>query len=647
MQKLFITSKIKSLKTKLILNTIPVVVLTALLSLGVGVYSSYQGLTQNVNSDLTSMGQILTESITHGLDNMKSSLQSVASSNTLGAPGLNEPAIANLLEQQRSSYGYESLSLVSRDGKIVSADPHLNGKSVADQAYFQAALTGKTYFSEPMKDLNGNFRVIACTPISNDNFKGVLMATMDAHVYSSFIQNVVVGKTGSAFIINKDGVLIGNIAPEKIDQRKTAEIYKYADLTQSGITIYSYSTGDRICYHAPLPGTDGWSFGIVAPIKEMTSSIEYTIIGLLISSVVCILLGVLFTRTTARSIANPITLVCRRLEQLAEGDLHSETADIRAQDETGILSDSLKKTVLSLRGYMDEITHVLHEVSTGNLLVKPELEYNGDFVPIRESLDNITQSLHESMSAINQASDQVASGSEQLATGAQSLALGSTEQASSIEELSSAISEIAEYVKVNAQNAGGASESAEDVRAKIEVSNQYMKDMVEAMSRINSSSDEIEKIVKTIEDISFQTNILALNAAVEAARAGSAGKGFAVVADEVRNLATKSAHAVKDTALLIGHSREQVEKGTVIAGDTEQALTKVVQSIRVVADNVEQISEASLHQSERIDQVTQSMNQISGVVQTNSATAEESAAASEELSGQAQILKELVEKFRL
>ena len=279
--------------------------------------------------------------------------------------------------------------------------------------------------------------------------------------------------------------------------------------------------------------------------------------------------------------------------------------------------------------------------------MKPELEYNGDFVPIRESLDNITQSLHESMSAINQASDQVASGSEQLATGAQSLALGSTEQASSIEELSSAISEIAEYVKVNAQNAGGASESAEDVRAKIEVSNRYMKDMVEAMSRINSSSDEIEKIVKTIEDISFQTNILALNAAVEAARAGSAGKGFAVVADEVRNLATKSAHAVKDTALLIGHSREQVEKGTVIAGDTEQALTKVVQSIRVVADNVEQISEASLHQSERIDQVTQSMNQISGVVQTNSATAEESAAASEELSGQAQILKELVEKFRL
>lgn len=647
MRKLALTRKIKSLKFKLILNTIPVVVLTALLSLAVGVYSSYQGLTENVNSDLTAMGEVLTESITNGMNNMKTSFQSVALSNSLGTPGLTETQIKTILAQQKDSLGYKTLSLVGTDGRIVSSDADLNSKNISDQEYFKEALSGKTYFSEPMKDINGNFCVIACTPISNSNFKGVLMATMDSYIYSPFIQNVVVGKTGSAFIINKDGVLIGNIDPKKIDQQKTAEIYKYADLTKSGITIYSYSTGDRICYHAPLPGTNGWSFGIVAPIKEMTSSINFTIIGLLISSILCILLGVLFTRATAKSIANPITSVCRRLEQLADGDLHSDTIEVNAQDETGILADSLKKTVLSLRGYIAEITHVLHEVSDGNLLVKTELEYNGDFVPIQESLENITISLHESMTSINQASDQIASGSEQLATGAQSLAMGSTEQASSIEELSTAISEIAENVKVNAQHAGDASERVLEVRSKIEVSNQYMKDMVDSMSKINDSSNEIEKIVKTIEDISFQTNILALNASVEAARAGSAGKGFAVVADEVRNLATKSAQAVKDTALLINHSREQVEKGTVIADNTEQALAEVVQSIQVVTDNVEQISAASSHQSERIDQVTENVNQISGVVQTNSATAEESAAASEELSSQAQVLKELVEKFEL
>lgn len=647
MKKRLALSKLKSLKTKMILCTVPVVVLTAILSLAVGVYSSYQGLTKNVNSDLTSMGEILTESITNGLSNMENTFQSIATSNTISTSGLTAEQVANVLSQKKDSLGYESLSLVKTDGTIVSKDADLNGKNVADQEYFKNALSGKTFFSEPMNDASGKFSVIACTPISNANFNGILMATMDANVYSPFIQKIVVGNTGSAFIINKDGVLIGNIDPAKVTQKKTAEIYKYADLTKSGITIYAYSTGDRICYHAPLPGTDGWSFGIVAPVKEMTSSINYTILGLLISSVVCILLGIFFSMFAAKSIANPITLVCRRLELLAAGDLHSDVVEVDTKDETGILADSLNKTVLTLRSYIEEITHVLHEVSNGNMRVKTEQEFDGDFVPIKDSLENITQSLRESMSSINQASEQIASGAEQLAVGAQSLAQGSTEQASSIEELSSAITEIAENVKVNAQHAGEASERVEDVHTKVEVSNQYMKDMVEAMANINDSSNQIEKIVKTIEDISFQTNILALNASVEAARAGTAGKGFSVVADEVRNLASKSADAVKDTAKLIGNSRQQVEKGTVIADNTEKALQEVVQSIQVVSENVGQISKASTHQADRIDQVTQSVNQISGVVQTNSATAEESAAASEELSGQSQVLKELVERFEL
>lgn len=647
MKKRLALSKIRSLKTKMIFCTVPVVVLTAVLSLIVGVYSSYQGLTKNVNSDLTSMGEILTESITNGMNNMENTFQSVAVSNTISTSGLTPDQVAIALNGKKDSLGYESLSLVTTDGKIVSKDAALNGKSVADQEYFKNALSGKTFFSEPMNDPSGKFSVIACTPISNANFNGVLMATMDANVYSPFIQNIVVGKTGSAFIINKDGVLIGNIDPKKVTQKKTAEIYKYADLTKSGITIYAYSTGDRICYHAPLPNTDGWSFGIVAPVKEMTSSINYTILGLVISSIVCILIGIFFAMFAAKSIANPITLVCRRLELLSAGDLHSDVVEVNAKDETGILADSLNQTVLNLRSYIEELTHVLREVANGNLRVKTEQEYDGDFVPIKESLDNITESLRESMSSINQASEQIASGAEQLAVGAQSLAQGSTEQASSIEELSSAITEIGEHVRVNAQHAGEASERVEDVHTKVEVSNQYMKDMVEAMAKINDSSNQIEKIVKTIEDISFQTNILALNASVEAARAGTAGKGFSVVADEVRNLATKSAEAVKDTAQLIDNSRQQVEKGTVIADSTEKALQEVVQSIQVVSENVDQISKASTHQAGRIDQVTQSVNQISGVVQTNSATAEESAAASEELSGQSQVLKELVERFEL
>ncbi|MPM30024.1 hypothetical protein SDC9_76566 [bioreactor metagenome] len=639
--------KMKSLKSKLVLCTVSIVILTAALNLVIGTFSSYQGLTQNVNSDLTSMGTILTESISHGLENMQTQLKSLAQSDEIGAAGLTEDQIINILDQDKDSLGYKTLSLVKTDGTIISKDSDLNNQNISDQVYFQSAAQGETYFSVPMNDPAGNFCIIACTPISSANFSGVLMATLDPYSYSPFIQDVVVGKTGSAFIIDKDGVLIGNISSQKIDDHKTAEVYKYADLTQSGITIYSYSTGDRICYHAPLPGTDGWSFGIVAPIAEMTASIHYTIIGLVSSSIFCIICAIVIALLAAKSIVNPITYVCRRLELLSVGDLHSETVDIHSDDETGILAESLNKTVLSLRGYIEEITNVLSEVSRGNMRIETQIEFDGDFLPIKESLENITKSLDASLISISQASEQIASGSEQVASGAQLLSQGATEQAASIEELSSTMEEIAENIKTNAKHAGQANEKVDDVRTQINESNQHMNDMLNAMAKIDQSSNEIEKIVKTIEDISFQTNILALNAAVEAARAGAAGKGFAVVADEVRNLAAKSAEAVKGTTLLINNSREQVEKGAVVANSTAKALQAVVASMEAVSDNVEQISKVSSQQSNKIEQVSLSVNQISNVVQTNSATAEESAAASEELSGQAQMLKELVAKFQL
>jgi len=639
--------KINSLKSKLILCTVSIVALTAVFSLVIGTFASYKGLTGNVNSDLTSMGTILTESISHGLENMQTQLKSLAKFDEIGVAGLSENQIISILDQEKDSLGYQTLSLVSKDGRIISKDSGLNNQSISDQVYFQDAAKGDTYFSVPMEDPAGNFCIIACTPISNANFSGVLMATLDPYSYSPFIQNVVVGKTGSAFIIDQDGVLIGNISSQKIDDHKIAEVYKYADLTQSGITIYSYSTGDRICYHAPLPGTDGWSFGIVAPIAEMTSSIQYTILGLIASSVFCIICGIIVALLAAKSIVNPITFVCRRLELLAIGDLHSDTVDIHSNDETKILADSLNKTVLSLRSYIEEITRVLSEVSLGNMRIKTQIEFDGDFLPIKESLENITKSLDESLLSISQASQQIASGAEQVSSGAQLLAQGATEQAGSVEELSSTMEEIAENIKTNAKHAGQANEKVDDVRIQINESNQHMNDMLKAMSKIDQSSNEIEKIVKTIEDISFQTNILALNAAVEAARAGAAGKGFAVVADEVRNLAAKSAEAVKGTTQLINNSREQVEKGAVVANSTAKALQAVVESMEAVSENVEQISKVSSLQSNKIEQVSMSVNQISNVVQTNSATAEESAAASEELSGQAQILKELVVKFQL
>ncbi len=348
----------------------------------------------------------------------------------------------------------------------------------------------------------------------------------------------------------------------------------------------------------------------------------------------------------ARGISKPVKELEEAAQKLAQGDLGVQI-HVNSADEIGRLGTAFSETAATLKTYITDISTNLAIMAQGNMNIAIKEDFKGDFEELKFSIDGIVVSFNDAITQIKQASEQVSSGSDQVSNGAQVLSQGAMEQAGSIEELSATITEISTHVKDNAEYAANASINVNQVRSEIETSNQHMNDMVTAMSQINDSSSQIGRIIKTIEDIAFQTNILALNAAVEAARAGSAGKGFAVVADEVRNLASKSAQAAKNTSSLIENSIRQVENGTRIADETAKSLLRVVDSAKVVSDTVQKISQASIRQSDAIVQVILGVDQISAVVQTNSATAEESAAASEELSGQAQILKELVQKFKL
>ncbi len=370
------------------------------------------------------------------------------------------------------------------------------------------------------------------------------------------------------------------------------------------------------------------------------------LMGVIIAGV--ILVGIYFSFVVIRLIKFPISEIENAAVKMAHGDLDVEIS-YTSRDELGELSEQMRKLIRKLRAIIDDETQFLARMAEGDFTVDTicEEEYTGGFHPVLISFRGIAEKLNSTMLQIDQSSAQVASGSQQVSDGAQALSQGATEQASSVQELAATIDDISVKVNENAENAQQANTMADTVSSEMNISNEKMQHMIQAMNDISRCSSEIGKIIKTIEDIAFQTNILALNAAVEAARAGAAGKGFAVVADEVRSLASKSAEASSNTSILIENSLQAVERGAAIAGETAEALTLAVEGAQNITSIVSKISTASNDQAQAIAQVTEGVDQISSVVQTNSATAQQSAAASEELSDQAQILKEFVGRFRI
>lgn len=385
---------------------------------------------------------------------------------------------------------------------------------------------------------------------------------------------------------------------------------------------------------------------LVSGLSEKQAMAVFTVIILGgISVAVSVVFGIYITR----GITQPVTELEQAARAMARGEFSAVRVAYDSRDELGSLAGDIRSMVKTLTDVLQNETYILNEMAEGNFSVHSEKDeyYIGEFEQLMRSMKKISRGLSELLLQISRSADNVAAGSEQVSSGSQNLAQGTTEQAASVEELTGMMSEISDQAYRNSRDAQEASEKAQMVKENATESSRSMQEMVKAMAEISGKSDEIRKIVKTIEDFSFQTNILALNAAVEAARAGDRGKGFSVVANEVRSLANQSSAASKSTAALIQSSLQAVENGRKIANETDNALAEVVSGIDNVSELLFHITDASSKQFDANRQVTENINLISEVVQTNSATAEECAAASEELASQAQLLKELVSHFKL
>ena len=393
---------------------------------------------------------------------------------------------------------------------------------------------------------------------------------------------------------------------------------------------------------------DGANGRAVARVESAAALSRTATIVVIILIVVSTATGIFLALYISNSITKPVTEMQQASQEVAAGNLDANIT-YESGDALGKLADNLRGLTQTFRSIINDVDYQLANMGNGNFAVQSQAPnvYVGQYSRLQNSISQLSIAMSDTLQQIDVSADQVNSGGEQVSSSAQALAQGATEQASSVEELAATIGEISNQVEATAGHARNARDENQQSADQIQICSAHMADLMVAMRDIEGKSQEISKVIKTIEDIAFQTNILALNAAVEAARAGSAGKGFAVVADEVRNLATKSQEASASTATLIEDTVRAVKEGTRLSAETDEALKEVVIRAEKVTGAVNLISEATASQTRDVAQVSTGIDQISSVVQTNSATAEESAAASEELSGQANLLKELIGRFTL
>ena len=376
------------------------------------------------------------------------------------------------------------------------------------------------------------------------------------------------------------------------------------------------------------------------------SEARRNVIVLAVLVVVMVLVNSFFSTRLVNAVVKPLHEAEEAVVAFSKGDLSHEVS-FESQNEIGVMCDAVRTSQKIVGEVISDIVGVTKSLAAGDLTVEINKEYPGQFAPIKKNLDYLFDNLNSTMSEIKRAADQVAAGSDQVSVGSQSLAQGATEQASAVEELSATINEIEASAKTNADAARDAKAKSDMAAGQVQISNEHMHEMHQAMEDIYSGQLDTEKIIETIENIAFQTNILALNAAVEAARAGMAGKGFAVVADEVRNLASKSDQAAKQTKQRIEDSMTSVRRGRELVGNVNASIEKTVELASHAISSMQQVAENSINQASAIEQLTTGIDQISAVVQTNSATSEESAAASEELSSQAVMMKQELQRFKL
>lgn len=655
----------KSVKTRIIIRMVTLVT-AALVMVGVtSTILNINSTTELLSSNMKNLAEVAGERVAWEIDSYVGVARESGMNKEYSDTSISAEKRVEALNSNVQAIGLTRGVILDENGVNI-----ITGVDMSDRKYVQDAFAGKARVSEPLVSrVTGEISIIVGAPLWKDGTKnttvvGCVYVVPEENFMNDIMNAIHVSDSCHAYMIDSNGVTIadttmdtvaaqqniGVLAQTDPNYKEIAAIHQKMQAGESGFTtLHEEGKLKAVCY-APVPDTDGWSICITSDMDDFLVGTYRSVIIIIAITIAGIAIAIVIATILGKKIGEPIHGFAKRLKQLSEGDLTSPVPTVKSNDELAVLSSASNALIGGISTMIHDIDHILEEMARGNFSVdttKNANAYVGDFAGLLRSVTDINQRLSGTLSQINNAADQVSSGSDQVSAGAQALSEGATQQASSIQELAATINEISSHISRTSDNCEVAQQTTNSSTEAMQSVMNQMQRLIEAMEKIDRSSDEIGKIIKTIEDIAFQTNILALNAAVEAARAGEAGKGFAVVADEVRNLASKSAEAASNTTVLIQESIAAVQNGNKIVQETAQQMNVVAEGSLKVNELINQIVDATREQANSAGQVTVGINQISSVVQTNSATAEESAAASEELSSQSAMLKDLIGSFTL
>ena len=621
---------------------------------------SYISSISAVSDTINNTSDVAADLVSAAIDKYVSVAYETGSIARLADPDKSVLEKASILRQRINDHDFNGGFLLDSNGIDM-----ITGVNLSDKDYFKEGMKGNTYVSTPAySSITNSVSFAVAAPLWEGGIPGstpvgVVVYVPNGEFLNDIMRSIQVGKGGTAFMIDSNGITIADINSEIVgvencltlgdtdwQLKKFSEICRKMTAGENGTGTYTYGGVTKVVAYSPIPDTEGWSIGVAAVRNNFLGMFYLSLVLNFIFVVVFAVYGIKCGKQLGKAVAKPIGISVDRLKLLSEGDLHSATPVPETNDETAVLMNCLAETIHDLKTVISDISEELAELSEGNFKISIDHTYKGDFAQISESFRGIVAALSRAMKDINSNAECVRRGATDLAGASQSLAEGATDQASAIEELTAMVTDISEKIQNNAKNAEKVRKIVDNMNDQVIESNQQMQHNSDEMLKIREASDKIAQIIGSIEEIADQTNLLALNASIEAARAGEAGKGFAVVATQVGTLAEQSSEAARNTKDLIQSAIMAVEEGTKLTKSTAESLLAVVDNAKIVNKSVAEIAEASDNQAEAAAQISEGISQIAFVVESNSATSEESAAASEELSNQADMLKELVGRFQ-